>query len=277
MSPPIAPSTSTTAAISLNVVPARTGITWVKMGIKTFFKQPLALGGLLLISFVLTKLLSVFPIIGVFLALLVIPALNAGMFVAISIAEKNQFPMPSILFSSFKQDVKKSTAMLALGVIYLLGNTLLVTIFNLIFSNPTDAPLLLNGLLNEQVVNQTDFQIAVLVVIIIQLPLVMIFWHAPALVYWHGVAPLQALFFSFIACFRNFAALTVYFLVWLAIFILGALLLTLIGALFGSLQSAALFVLPFGLIMAGMIFSSLYFTFKDSFITENNLVASVVK
>jgi len=32
--------------MKLNIVPARTGITWVKLGIQTFFKQPLALAGL---------------------------------------------------------------------------------------------------------------------------------------------------------------------------------------------------------------------------------------
>ena len=32
--------------MKLNIVPARTGIQWVKLGIRTFVKQPLALAGL---------------------------------------------------------------------------------------------------------------------------------------------------------------------------------------------------------------------------------------
>ena len=32
--------------MKLNIVPARTGIQWVKLGIQTFFRQPLALSGL---------------------------------------------------------------------------------------------------------------------------------------------------------------------------------------------------------------------------------------
>ena len=32
--------------MKLNIVPARTGIEWVKLGVKTFLKQPLALTGL---------------------------------------------------------------------------------------------------------------------------------------------------------------------------------------------------------------------------------------
>ena len=32
--------------MKLNIVPARTGLLWVKLGIKTFFGQPLAMSGL---------------------------------------------------------------------------------------------------------------------------------------------------------------------------------------------------------------------------------------
>ena len=32
----------------LHIVPARTGVTWVKLGFKTFLQQPLAMSGLLL-------------------------------------------------------------------------------------------------------------------------------------------------------------------------------------------------------------------------------------
>ena len=32
--------------VKLNIVPARTGLQWVKLGIRTFLRQPLALAGL---------------------------------------------------------------------------------------------------------------------------------------------------------------------------------------------------------------------------------------
>ena len=46
------------SAISLNIVPARTGMTWVKRGMQTFFKQPLALGGLFFMFMALVSLVS---------------------------------------------------------------------------------------------------------------------------------------------------------------------------------------------------------------------------
>ena len=57
-----------------------------------------------------------------------------------------------------------------------------------------------------------------LVVLLLHTPLFLMFWHAPALVHWHGVSPVKSLFFSVVACLRNFGALLLYGLAWLAVF-----------------------------------------------------------
>lgn len=44
----------------------------------------------------------------------------------------------------------------------------------------------------------------------LHLPLSLVFWHAPALVYWHDMPPIKGMFFSIIACLRNFWAFTVF-------------------------------------------------------------------
>ena len=54
----------TPSAISLNIVPARTGMAWVKQGIQTFAKQPLALGGLFFMFMALVSLVSMVPFVG---------------------------------------------------------------------------------------------------------------------------------------------------------------------------------------------------------------------
>jgi hypothetical protein len=55
------------------------------------------------------------------------------------------------------------------------------------------------------------------------LPLSLLFWHAPALVHWHGVPPLKSLFFSLVACMRNFKAFTLFGLAWVGVFLMGGL------------------------------------------------------
>ena len=66
---------------------------------------------------------------------------------------------------------------------------------------------------------------------LLYLPLSLLFWHAPGLVHWHGVPPVKALFFSIVACMRNFGAFLVYGLGWLGVFLLGGLVVSIVSAL----------------------------------------------
>jgi hypothetical protein len=271
------PSTASASAsaISLNVLPARTGIAWVKLGIKTFFKQPLALAGLFLLNFALLQLLNFLPAIGFVLAFGLIPAFNAGMFVAVKLAAENQLPKPTTLFIAFKKNVQSTKSILLLGAFYLIAFTVLITIFNLIYVDPTNAPLILEGKLNEKVFGNSDFQTASLLILVLQIPVGMLFWHAPALVHWHDVPPLKALFFSWMACFRNFPAMVVYIFGWVSVFTFGGLILTVLAVVTDSITVVSYITPPAALLIAAMFFTSIYFTFKDSFSVKNNDADSV--
>ena len=66
----------------------------------------------------------------------------------------------------------------------------------------------------------TDFpnqDVAMWVSMALYLPLSMLFWHAPALVYWQQIEPLKSLFFSFMACWQNKGAMLVYLLAWMGV------------------------------------------------------------
>jgi hypothetical protein len=93
----------------------------------------------------------------------------------------------------------------------------------------------------------------------------MLFWHAPALVHWHGVPPVKSLFFSLVACLRNFGAFTVFSLVWMAVFIGAGMIVTSLAALAGGADAAGAAIFPAAMMMAAMFFTSIYFTFRDSF------------
>ena len=112
-----------------------------------------------------------------------------------------------------------------------------------------------------------DFQTAMWVSTALYLPLSLLFWHAPALVHWHGVSPLKSLFFSLVACMRNMGAFTVYGLAWLGVFMAGGLVVVLLASLIGSPEFAAAAMVPVALLMAAMFFTSIYFTVRDCFVT----------
>jgi hypothetical protein len=97
------------------------------------------------------------------------------------------------------------------------------------------------------------------------LPFSLLFWHAPALVHWHGIAPVKSLFFSLVACVRNFWAFTVFGLVWMVVFLGTGLVVAIVSALLGSPELVGVILFPVGMAMAAMFFTSLYFTFDDTF------------
>ena len=98
------------------------------------------------------------------------------------------------------------------------------------------------------------------------MPLSLLFWHAPALVHWHGIPPLKALFFSFVACFRNLGAYLVFGLIWFSIFMSVIVITISAVTVVASAESAASAVMPAAMLVMALFFTSLYFTFADSFI-----------
>ncbi len=255
--------------ISLNIVPARTGFTWVKLGIQTFIKQPLALAGLFFMFMALVSIASMAPFIGGALALVLLPAATVGLMAATQLASEGKFPMPVTLFSAFRSGTKKTQVILMLGALYALGFLVVMGVSALFDGGQFASLYLTGGAITKEVITSPDFQMATWAAMALYLPLSLMFWHAPALVHWHDVSPVKALFFSLVACIRNLGAMTVYFFTWLAVFLLGGLVLSLVVALTGSESAVSIIMLPAALLMATMFFCSIYFTVRDSFVTDS--------
>ncbi|MBC7611069.1 MAG: hypothetical protein H7228_16120 [Polaromonas sp.] len=251
--------------MKLNIVPARTGITWVKLGFKTFLQQPLAMSGLFFMFMALLSIATLLPFIGAALALALLPAATLGLMAATQEATKGKFPMPSILISAFRAGKQRMRAMMVLGALYAVGFLALMAISALIDGGQFARLYLIGGKITEDMVLQNDFQLAMWVTLALYLPLSLLFWHAPALVHWHGIEPVKSLFFSFMACYKNWAALTVYGLVWVGVFLLTMIVVTVIAALLGNPVFAGLVMFPVALVLMALFFTSIYFTFRDSF------------
>ena len=251
--------------MKLNIVPARTGITWVKLGFKTFLQQPLAMSGLFFMFMAMLSLATLVPFIGAALALALLPAATLGLMAATQEATKGKFPMPSILISAFRAGKQRMQAMMVLGGLYAVGFLLIMGVSSMVDGGQFAKLYLVGGKITEEMVTQGSFQAAMWVTMALYLPLSLLFWHAPALVHWHGVTPVKSLFFSLMACYKNWAALTVYGLVWVGVFMVTMVVVTIIAALLGSPLFAGLAMFPVALVMMALFFTSIYFTFRDSF------------
>ena len=253
--------------MKLNIVPARTGIQWVKLGIKTFFKQPLALAGLFFMFMAGMSVLSMVPLIGNALALGLLPAATLGLMAATQEATKGKFPMPSVLISSFRAGKAQMRAMLMLGALYAVGFLLVMGVSALIDGGNFARMYLLGSSLKREVVMAPEFQSALWVSMGLYLPLSLMFWHAPALVHWHGVPPVKSLFFSLVACLRNFGAFAVFGLAWSAVFVMVGMGVTLLATVVGGPAAAGAALFPAAMLLAAMFFTSIYFTYKATFDT----------
>ena len=58
--------------MKLNIVPARTGVLWVRLGIQTFWRQPIAMSGLFFMFMAVMSLSSLLPFAGGVVALMLL-------------------------------------------------------------------------------------------------------------------------------------------------------------------------------------------------------------
>lgn len=255
--------------MKLHIVPARTGLQWVRLGIRAFWRQPLALAALFFMTMTAMSLATLLPLVGPAVALALLPSATLAMMVAAAEASQGRFPTPALLLVAFRTGRHRLRAMLTLGVLYAIG-FLAVMALSALLDDGQFARVYLGGApLTPELAQTGEFQAAMWLALALYLPLSLLFWHAPGLVHWHDVPPVKALFFSIVACLRNFGAFTVYGLSWMGVFLGAGLavsvlmtLLTLVGL--GSTAASGILVAT-ALMLAAMFFTSVVFTFRDSF------------
>jgi hypothetical protein len=199
----------------------------------------------------------IIPIAGPFLMMALVPMGTLGLMAATRVAEQSAFPMPAVLFTAFRASRERVRAMLVLGALYAAALVVLVLVVSLLIPIP-------EGKTPTEVVQSQEFQLTIIASAVLYLPISLAFWHAPALVHWHGVPPVKSLFFSFVACVRNSRAFLVYGLAWAGIAvaivalsaIAGLVSLWLSGVIFGAGST----------IVTIAFYISIYFTFRDSFL-----------
>ena len=251
--------------MQLNLVTAKTGTVWVKQGMRTFIRQPLALAGLFFMFMAIMTIASQIPYIGFVLAMMLLPASTLGLMAAAREADEGRFPMPLILLTAFRAGKTQTRSMLVLGALYAASFLMAMGVSYLVDGGDFARVYLGGATPTREVMMDGNFQAAMWVFIGLHLPLSLMFWHAPALVHWHGMSPIKSLFFSIVACFRNFGAFAVFGLMWLSVLVLIVVVVMTVGGLIGNPGLAGDVLFPVMLVMAAMFFTSLYFTFCDSF------------
>lgn len=246
----------------------RQGWRWFIGGFLIFRKNPPLLTVLIIAYWVLMAFLNLVPVIGSIVATICIPAFSVGLMNACRRLETADGapPAPLLLFSGFGV---RLPALLLLGAGYLLATLAILSLSAL-----ADAGALMQFILSgknpdEAAVDSGSFLVATQLALVFLIPLVMAYWYAPVLVAWHGFPVGKALFFSFVACLRNWRAFLAY---GLSIILFGGFLpgiaLALLGLLFpqGIKFLTAVFSVPLLLILAPTLYASFYVSYRDVFV-----------
>jgi hypothetical protein len=243
----------------LSNVPAATGITWMRLAVRTFVRQPLAFIGLFFLYLVAVSMLSLIPLVGDLVAMLVVPCIMLGLMAASREVHDGRFAKPSLLIMAVRPGAAQARAFWVLGALYA---ALVALVYGVAPSFPPEAAK--TGITPEMMAAMLSDP-RLLVALLLAVPVLMMFWHAPALVHWHGISPVKSLFFSVLACWRNRGALTVYVMTWMGISALAGIVVSVLSALLGSAQAMGMLVFPVGLLLATVFHVGIYFSFRDSF------------
>ncbi len=253
--------------MKLQLVRPKTGLEWVKLGIQTFWKQPMALSALFFLSMAAMSLVSMVPMVGTALALALLPTASLVMMVGAAEALRERTPTPALLLVAFRSGRERLRGLAVLGACYAVGFGLLMLISTWIDGGEFARVYLGLQPLTQELAQTPSFQSAMWVSMLLYLPLSLLFWHAPALIHWHGTPPLKAMFFSLVACLRNFWAFLAYWLGWAVASILAGALLALLTALLSTVVGAiaGILLVVTAMALAAMFFTSTVFTFRDCF------------
>jgi uncharacterized membrane protein len=172
---------------------------WLAQGWAMFIAHPGIWLGSSVLVLVMLMAISIVPLFGQVAAHLLVPLFGAGMLqICRTIADERE-PQIAELFAGFRQ---RAGQLVMVGVFFAIGMFgIALLAFMLISGGALGAAV--TGKVAGFGVAFGGIMLAGLLVILLTVPVVMATWFAPALVYFHGMAPLPAMKASFMAGLRN--------------------------------------------------------------------------
>jgi hypothetical protein len=236
------------------------GALWVAHGYRLFRAYPFAWLALCPAVWVGLFAIMFIPFAGPVIGLLLMPGLTAGLMLAAAEAQHMRPPLPSTALAPLRA---KPRAFLQLGFAYA-ATVFAVMLLGLWLGGPKGDVAPAGGLTNPLGSLRT-----LMFALPLYVPILLAFWFAPALVYWHGMKPAKALFFSLVAAWRNLRAFLVYGVIWVLLQIVlplpvSRLIKLMLPADVADFLLALIFV-PYGLVVACTFVCSYYSSYVALF------------
>lgn len=221
---------------------------------------------MLVVAYWLTMIfLNIVPILGALAASMAIPGLSVGLMQAARNLERGQPVGLQTLYGGLKENTR---TLFLLGALYLFCTLGILGVSALVDGGDLLRYMLASSRAERAVVEDADFTLPALVVLILMVPLLMAYWFAPVLAAWHRQPLGKSLFFSFVACWMNWRPFLTYGIGMLLIGgVLPGVVLGILLIIFPDAQSfiTGLVTVPMALIIAPAIFASFYASYRDIF------------
>jgi hypothetical protein len=248
----------------MNTVTARSGWLWIKEGLALFRKQPAELASLFF-GYVLFMIgISIVPILGQVLPLVLIPVFSMVFLQASALIDHDRQASLTLLPAAFRSPYLGK--LLLLGVLYLLAMVAAVAVSSVI-----DGGLFWQAMTgqitpDEKMVQESNMTAAMIFAAVAYTPAAMAFWYAAPLIAWQGMPINKALFYSFFSVLRALKAFFVYVTAWMGLgVLLPSILSTFLIVLTGMPTLSMAVLLPVSLLLTIILYCTFYPTYTHVF------------
>ncbi|HIV70548.1 MAG TPA: hypothetical protein H9903_06445 [Candidatus Aquabacterium excrementipullorum] len=265
--------------MKLRVVPASQGLQWVKNGIGVCAKQPWGFLGMVGLVATATLLLTRLPAGIGHLVMLVAAPLIWMSFILASRRVLSDRRIAPLLIGELVKEPEARRRWLKLGSLYaatlivagMLAWTLgpgLGTLFDATqapppaSAPPSSTP---QTTLPESPLNDPALQAFLPWWVALTIPVSLVFWHTPALVYWGRMAVGKALFFSAVASWRNLGAFAVYGACWVGLLFTVGMVMQVLALVVPSPPLMTMTLIMAVMWVFAAFYASLYFSVVDCF------------
>jgi hypothetical protein len=212
---------------------ASTGWLWVKEGFSLYRKKPAEVTTLFLSYMFLMLTLSIVPIAGQLLPVILMPAFTLAFMQACVHIEQGKRVYPSLLLTGFRAPAFRG--LVKLGVLYLVMALIALGITSLFDDGYLWQIMSGQIALDEKTIDSGRPSLSMLVWTIVFAVVKLPFWYATPLIAWQNMNFSKAVFYSVVTVYRTRTTFLMYGLAWTAVGIfLPAIASMLVVALFGK-------------------------------------------
>ena len=245
-------------------LPAGRGLRWLVEGFSIFQHRPALLSFLVLGYWLSMAVISAIPLFGQLASFLLIPAFSVSLMNACRLIDRKEELPPQVLFSGFHRNLH---TLLTLGVVYVLATLVILGLSALFDGGLLFRMLVMGETPAREVLNKTSVFISAQLTIVLLIPVILAFWFAPVLVAWHDMTAGKSLFFSLVACLRNWRPFLLYSL---SIGVIGVVVPRLIDGLLGGGEGVGqllptMLTVMVSLVLLPTLYASFYISYRDIF------------